>query len=400
MAAGDISVVINSETKGFKQAVQNGIIEPLEDAEKALEDLGKSRGGDQLEREMKTAQTATEKLQDELTEAARDLDKLGFAAKDAGDDGRRGLDRIKAGAQEVQQEVGQNLGEAVSSIRGDFSDLGQVGQDTLGGLAATVSSMGPAGLAGAFALAAGAVGLGAFTAAQEEAAEKQEELNAKAAEWADAYTNSAGRIVDASYIVSEILGIATDPERYKEATDAAKEWGVDIPTAMRAMAGDADALAIAQEGLANRTKEATDNMSEAEQNISALGDGFSSLPEDIKSGQERLDELNGTMAAGRLQALNAAQALYDYATSAGVATGETDDLGNKIYELPSGKTIVVDAKTQTAYEDIDAIEKQKLNDKEITVRVRRDSRDWDNWQPSPKTGVIMASRPRNLPDWQ
>lgn len=399
MAAGDISVVINSETKGFKQAVQNGIIEPLEDAEKALEDLGKSRGGDQLEREMKTAQNATEKLQDELTEAARDLDKLGFAARDAGDDGRRGLDRIKAGAQEVQQEVGQNLGEAVSSIRGDFSDLGQVGQDTLGGLAATVSSMGPAGLAGAFALAAGAVGLGAFTAGQEEAAEKQEELNAKAAEWADAYTTSAGRIVDASHIVAQIQAIATDPERYQEATDAAKEWGVDIPTAMRAMAGDADALATAQQGLANRTKEATDSMSDAERNIGTLGEGFSSLPEEIKRGQERLDELNGTMTAGRLQALNAAQALYDYATSAGVATGETDDLGNKIIKLPSGKTIVVDAKTQTAYEDIDAIEKQKLSTKEVTVRVRRDTSAWDNWVPNPKTGVIMATRSRTINDW-
>lgn len=400
MAAGDISVVINSETKGFKQAVQNGIIEPLEDAEKALEDLGKARGADQLERDMKTAQRSTEELQDELTEAARDLDKLGFAARDAGSDGRRGLDRIKAGAQEVQQEVGQNLGEAVSSIRGDFSDLGQVGQDTLGGLAATVSSMGPLGLAGSFALAAGAVGLGAFTAGQEEAAEKQEELNQKASEWADAYTTSAGRIVDASHIVAQIQAIATDPERYKEATDAAKEWGVDIPTAMRAMAGDADALAVAQQGLASRTAEANAGLSDAERNVGALGDGFSSLPDDIKRGQERLDELNGTMTAGRLQALNAAQALYDYATSAGVATGETDDLGNKIIQLPSGKTIVVDAQTQTAYEDIDAIEKQRLTDKEVTVRVRRDTRDWDNWVPNAKTGVVMASRSRNLPDWQ
>lgn len=400
MAAGDINVVINSETKGFKQAVQNGIIEPLEDAEKALEDLGKSRGPDQLEREMKTAQRSTEDLQDELTEAARDLDKLGFAARDAGDDGRRGLDRIKAGAQEVQQEVGQNLGEAVSSIRGDFSDLGQVGQDTLGGLAATVSSMGPLGLAGAFALAAGAVGLGAFTAGQEEAAEKQEELNAKAAEWADAYTASAGRIVDASHVVAEIQAIATDPDRYKEARDAAKEWGVDIPTAMRAMAGDADALAVAQQSLAERTKEASEALEGTTSSASILGGAIKVLPEDIRDGQKRLDELNGTMAAGRLQALNAAQALYDYATATGTATGETDDLGNKIIELPSGKTIVVDAQTQTAYEDLDAIERRQLAPKEVVLRVRPDTSAWDNWQPNPKTGVIMQSRPRTVNTWE
>ena len=37
---------------------------------------------------------------------------------------------------------------------------------------------------------------------------------------------------------------------------------------------------------------------------------------------------------------------------------------------------------------------------DAVVRVRRDTRDWDNWQPSQKTGVIMATRARNLPEWE
>lgn len=33
---------------------------------------------------------------------------------------------------------------------------------------------------------------------------------------------------------------------------------------------------------------------------------------------------------------------------------------------------------------------------EATVRVKRDTREWDNWRPNPKTGVIMATVPRGI----
>lgn len=326
-------------------------------AEAALRDLGR------------TGTDSARDVQREVEEASDDLDRMGRAARDAGNDGNAGLGRIKSGAKEVQQELGQNLGETVSSIRGDFSDLGQVGQDTLGGLAASVAGMGPAGLLGAFALAAGAIGLGAITAGQEEAKQKQEDLNRAAADWASAYEESAGRIVSAAYIVGDILAQSTDPERNREATEAAKEWGVDVPTAMRAIAGDATALVLVQESLARRTKEANDEMSEAERNVGKLGDGYSSLPADIQKGQERLDELTGSMQRGQQQAQNAATALYDYAVSTGVATGKTDDLGNSIVQLPGGKEIVVDAKTQTAYEDIAAFEARQIADKNAAVIV-------------------------------
>lgn len=37
---------------------------------------------------------------------------------------------------------------------------------------------------------------------------------------------------------------------------------------------------------------------------------------------------------------------------------------------------------------------------EATVKVKRDTREWDDWRPNPKTGVIMATRSRSLPDWE
>ena len=38
------TVGINSETKAFKQGIDSGVIAPLEDAQRELIELGKSRG--------------------------------------------------------------------------------------------------------------------------------------------------------------------------------------------------------------------------------------------------------------------------------------------------------------------------------------------------------------------
>ena len=127
--AGGYSVGIASETKAFEQGIKRGVIEPLEDAQDALKDLGRNDGPGDLERSMRDAQTATRKLDDEIADTRDSLERLGRSARTAGADGERGMSQVKDGAKEVQQEIGSNLGEAVSSFRGDLSDLGQVGQD-------------------------------------------------------------------------------------------------------------------------------------------------------------------------------------------------------------------------------------------------------------------------------
>ena len=377
---------IASDTRAFEDGFKRGVIRPVEDSVKAFDkledaasDLGDaSRDVDRLEDSLddvkdsaKEAGTdgarSVDKLEEAMREAQRATERLDDSMGDVGDGGVRNLDRVKSGAQELQNEFGSNLGEAVSSFRGDLTDLGQTGQDTLGGLAATVSGMGPMGLAGAFVLAAGAAGLGLFTAGQEEAREKQEELNAAAAKWADAYVASAGRIVDAAYTVNEINAISTDPERYKEAKDAAKEWGVDVSVAMAAMAGDATALATAEQSLTTRTEQANRQLAEQEKQVDGNAGATYDLAESVQAGRERMDELNGVMSEGYDRAVNQAEALYLVATASGVATGEVDDLGNKIVKMPDGKEIVIDAETGQAYQDIDAIERKQLTDKQITI---------------------------------
>ncbi len=150
------------------RAVLREIDGALDDVETSVVDLGRSRGLEQLE--------------DDLRGVERQSERTERAIDDIGAGGRRGFGEIRAGAQELQQEIGQNLGEAVASFRGDLADLGQVGQDTLGGLAATVAGAGPLGMLAAIGLAAGAAGLGALTAAFEESEEAAAEVRERSAE--------------------------------------------------------------------------------------------------------------------------------------------------------------------------------------------------------------------------
>lgn len=426
------AVGIASETKAFKQGIQAGVIEPLEDAQDELLALGKSRGPDQLERAlgdaedaasdlareakdtgddferaMKDAQTATDRLGDETADVARQIErefrdtyrKVKDDAADAADAGTQGFGKVKDGAGELSSEIGQNLGETVSSFRGDLSDLGSIGQDTLGGLAATVAGTGPAGLLGAFALAAGALGLGAITAGMEEAEQRQQDLKDAADEWADAYVASAGKIVDAASVVAGMNAIATDGEQYATAKENAKNWGVDVSTAMRAMAGDGTALGVVTESLTEKQEA----FNKATEGAITQGEGYAAsqgqlteeqraMRDEVTKGKEALDFQNEAMGLGAEQARNYAKGLYDYTVATGKATDETDDLGNKIYELPDGKQIVVDAKTKTAYEDLDALERKKLSDKNVNVRVNVDDSAWNNWRPTAKTGTVTAVR--------
>lgn len=357
----------------------------VEDNEAALEDLmkqaielGRAAGKttDEIARDFSQAfgvpLDRAKSAVDEVTGATEDLGK---AADDAGDEIATGID---GGAKDAGSSMTELGSIAKDVLEGDFT----------GATESAVSALGLLGPAGVAAGALVGLAIGAVTSSFEENKRKQEELAEAASQWATAYEGAAGRVVDASYTVGEILAITTDPERFAEAQKAAEEWGVGVETAVGALAGDATALAVAQDGLADRTQKANDAMSEAERNVGKLGDQYSSLPEDIQDGQARMDMLTDSMAEGARQAQIGATALYNYATATGTATGETDDLGNAIIKLPDGKEIVVDAETKTAYRDIDAIEKKKLSDKTTTVKVKVDASAWNSFRPQQKTATI------------
>lgn len=367
---------IAADTRGFDEGVRSGIIKPLEKAEDAFKDLERAadNAGDDGARSVGS-------LEDSLRDAQRQSERLKSSLDDVGDGGRRGMDHIRGGAEELQQEIGANLGEAVSSFRGDMSDLGQVGQDTFGGLAATVAGMGPGGFIGALALAAGAAGLGLVTAGLQDAEERQGQLAKSAAEWAKAYQEAGTTILNASQIVARGQDIFGDPEKYKEAQTNAKNWGVELSTAVAAMAGSDSAISAVNDALDAQARALEENAAGADnyaQNIEQATTGQSEANSALMDGRRAFDELTGSMRVGRETAGYISQMMADIYRSTEGATEKVDEFGDTVISLPDGKQLYIDVETGQATEDADAIEKKIYGIAPTkTVRVDLDTSDFD-----------------------
>lgn len=239
MARGDLSVVINSETKAFKQGVDSGIIKPLEDAEKALDDLGRSRGAENIERDMKAAQRATENLGKETKEVATRIEReFRDSYKKAG----RAADEFQRDAsgnvQNFKQEAVQNLSEVASSWKGDLEGMADGVQGLTGGLAASLTpGIGiPVAILGAAAAA--------FMASWVEAAEQSKQRVSDM--YAD-MTESGATFLSESFIQQAAKTVAEDAGKFAEAQKIVADTGLEIGDVLRAMVGDQEAIARAQE---------------------------------------------------------------------------------------------------------------------------------------------------------
>lgn len=385
MARSPIEIPIASETGAFKKGVDSGIIEPLEDAQRALDDLGKSRGAEGLEREMRAAQKQTERLKDE-TERTVDAIEKDFprAYRQVKQSAEDGMGRARAATEEVTQEIGSNLGEAVSSVRGNLSDLGQVGQDTLGGLAATVSGMGPGGLVGAMALAAGAYGLGAVTAGLEDAEERAERLKEQAAEWAQAYVDAGSTVLSTAQIIDRGQRLLVD--QGDEVRKNADLWGVSAATAAAAMAGSQSAIDQVSDALDRQQRALEANAAGADnyaQNLEAATMGQSEANSQFTQGKKAFDDLTGAMQIGRETADFVSQMMADVARNTDGAQQSIDEFGDTIITLPDGKQVYIDAETGQATQDVDAIEQRiyGIPNRTSTVRVEVDDSAVRNYRP-------------------
>jgi hypothetical protein len=195
--AGGFSIGVAADTRAFESGVKAGIIEPVEDAQDALQDL--ARSGD--------------KAGDGLSKGSRDaelsLGKLGRAGKEAGDDLEAGLkgaqkqtdltaadyramtakieaetakiksssresfDKAGGSSGEFKEEALSNFSEVTSSFQGDMTSITDLAQGTFGGLA---SLGGPASIAfGGLAVAVGLIGQ-AFATSGEESEEFKQKI--------------------------------------------------------------------------------------------------------------------------------------------------------------------------------------------------------------------------------
>jgi hypothetical protein len=394
--AGDASKFIR-ETSDAEKALDK-VADALDDAAKESKEAGRDgeRSFRDLTSEVKDTERATDKLADSFDDARK-------KARDVGDDGERSLRRLGVKGSEVGGELKQNLGETFSSFRGDLEDLPQIAQDTLGGLAGSGALGGIAGLA---ATAAGAAGLGLVIGAMETIEERNKALEARANELAQAYISAGTNILSAMDVASASSAVLTDPEKRKEVQAYADALGIDLPTAVRAYVGDANAMAVVDKVAADAKAENRRMADEQRESLKAL------TPEQQKAIEANMGaigaqrELTGVVSDANATFRNQQQVLMGLINDAEGATKEVDELGNAVYSLPDGTQIMIDAETSQATTDVSRFKGDVDGIKDTvttTVKVAVDSSAWDKWSPPMKRALIsysaVAADKKGL-DWQ
>jgi len=350
MARG-FEVAVGADGRAFNQAIRSDVIKPVEEAARSLDELadaGEDAGRD--------GSRGLQRLEDALKDAQRQSEKTERSLDDIGDGGKSSFGKVQEGAQELSQEVGSNLGEAVSSFRGDLGDLAQVGQDTFGGLAATLASAGPWGLVGAAALAAAAIGAGGIAASIEDADARAQELRDRANEVASAWIDAGKQMLDADTLNAAISGVIGDEEKMKRADELVQKLGVDLPTAIRILAGDQNALAASEEKYQAQLRLRNDLVEKGTFLTGAAKDAnreqIGVLNEWISTYEDQAGVFSS--ASDKFTAGTQAQndALLDLIESSKDATVQIDRFGNKLVTLPDGQEIVIDVDTGRATHDV------------------------------------------------
>lgn len=190
---------IAGDTSGFEKAIANGLVDPLEEAEKAFDKLEDAAQDAKLDKQLDKAADASDKLSGDLNDTRDELKKLGYAAKDAGDDAKKGMDGAGEGAETFKDEAKQSAREAAASFS-DVTDVLDLIQETA---ANALGGFGPAGVAAGIVAAAG---IGLATSAFQDAEKAAEELRQKANDYAndardagtttDSWLSSAQQVVD------------------------------------------------------------------------------------------------------------------------------------------------------------------------------------------------------------
>lgn len=374
---------IGANTRAAQKNIQN-LGEALEDVADSLDDMARDGARD------------ADKLEDELADVARQAGKTEKAVDDIGTGGTRGFGAAKQASADFKQEAVQNFSEVSSSFNGSMASIQDLAQGTLGGLA-TSAIPGVSVAAGIAALAVGAIG-----SALGDAETKRQALEEKANDLAQAYIDAGGKVLDALTIADRTADILTDPKRRQEAKELAEVLGGDLPLAVRVLAGDTDALktaqeqaAVAQAALDALTPQQLANTGKRKTETAAEAEAAKKLVEAVKVQTE-------IQAMAAETANVQSQIFADLINSTDGVTESVDALGNKLYTLPDGKQIMVDAETGQATANVDKFQGDLDGITPVvtsTVRVDVDDSAWRNWNPVIKHGTVYTRNDGGL-NWQ
>ncbi|GAA2172413.1 hypothetical protein GCM10009846_10250 [Agrococcus versicolor] len=350
-----LSDVIDDFTRDASDAGEEGA--------SSFDDMGDA--AKDAEREFDDAARSIDDVRDELgraEDAARDLGRKG---KDAGDDMHDGMRRASDGVNEFRDEANSTARESAASFDGSAESIGDAFQEI------AANAFGGFGPAGAVAGIAAAAGIGLVTAGFDAANEAAELSKERAAEWAAAFIEAGATVLDASTQAAMAQDIITDPERWQEAQDNAREWGVSTAVSVAAMTGETWALDAAQASLNERQEEAVGTSgayTDAYGNVSLVQQGAN---QELVNGQEALNAINQEIENGTIGAATYSDTLILMAQNTDGATQSTNEFGDSVYALPDGTVVTVDADTGQAVLDVSNVAEDinNLPDGNSTINV-------------------------------
>lgn len=340
------SIDIGANTRAAQREIKD-LSKALDDTADALDDVARdsTKAADKVEASFRDMVRASEKVDDSVSRI--------------GDSSRKSFDKAKEGAEEFKDEANSTAREAAASFDGSAESIGDAFQEIA---ANAFAGFGPAGAVAGLAAAAG---IGLAAAGFEQMNEAEEESRERAAEWADAYIAAGSRILSSSQLIARTNEIITDPEKFKEASESAKKWGVSVETAVLAYAGQEASLEAVNAAVEKQKDAYSDLKDELVLGTDAEVKATQALTDSVGA----LDKLNKAMNDGQIQSSVYSQALRDIADHTEGATKTVDEFGDTVATLPDGTVIYIDAETKQATTNVDAIEQKVYGIKDKNVNI-------------------------------
>jgi hypothetical protein len=362
MASG-ISIGIAADTKAASTAIRNGVLEPLEDVEKALDGIsGDSKdAGEDLESAMRGAQRATEDLKDENKELARVIQqearKSSRAVKDIGDDGFKSASRDIDG---FKDEATSNFAEVASSFDGSVDSMLDGVQGLTGGLASALTP--GVGIPIAVLGAAAAAFVAHWVASAEETKQTISDMY-------DDMIESGSSYLSQTFIADRIGELVKSQDDLNRIREESKLIGEDESTILRANAGDITAVV---EALAAATSTRDELNAAAERYIEANGRENAAITDQISSVDLLIGELSslaGNQDTAASKANLARDAMNQSAAANDRATGSVEGLNSELGKVPGTTTANVNVNVNDAALTRIESRVRALDGRSIAIRV-------------------------------
>lgn len=242
--SADYSVGLAVDGSAARKGIETGLIDPVEDAQKALTELGKNKGPDQLEKGFKEAADATKKLEKETKETAdtisdefrRSYARMKDAQRDATRSAEEGLGELKDESRSTAKEAAASFDGSAESIIDTFQEVA----------ANAFAGFGPAGLIAGVAVAAG---IGTATEAFGQNQEKIDQAKQKIREYGLAIIETGQSAAGLDYVTENLKAIVTNSDdatkKLSDIQDLVKKYpglAKDTATLAKAYAGNTDAI--------------------------------------------------------------------------------------------------------------------------------------------------------------